>query len=135
MEPTMSLLFWLPKAPVRCIVRVPRPRPDEGGVLAGPDAWWKPVRRPPGGQLVGALVADRVDTIVVRGSGRFEPEVRNTEDVVTPTVRLLRSDVVSEPLLTVPEAVAWAYDYELQRPGRKPFTSGWGDGVHVLDVG
>ncbi len=141
MEPTMTLLFWLPKAPVRCIVRLPRDHgsagaspPDRRGVLAGLAAWWKPVRRSPGGPLVGALVADRVDTIVRRGSGPFEPQVMITEDAVTPTVRLLWADTVSEPLLTLPEAVAWAYDYEFQHPGKK-MTDMLADRVRVLGGG
>jgi hypothetical protein len=108
MEPTMSLLFWLRKAPVRCIISR--------------------------GPLVGALVADRVDTVVRRGSGHFEPQVMITEDVVTPTVRLLRADTVSEPLLRLPEAVAWAYDYEFQHPGKK-MTDMLADRVRVLGGG
>jgi hypothetical protein len=89
-----------------------------------------PVAHPP----VGALVADRVDTIVRRGSGPFEPLVMITEDAVTPTVRLLRADTVSEPLLTLPEAVAWAYDYEFQHPGKK-MTDMLADRVRVLGGG
>jgi hypothetical protein len=116
MEPTMSLLFWLRKAPVRCIVTHHRLS------SASP--------------LVQALVADRVDTIVMCESRTFEPQVMITEDMVTPTVRLLQADAVSEPLLSLPEAVAWAYNYDLQQPGQKrSMTSMLADRMQVLNVG
>jgi hypothetical protein len=126
----MSLLFWLPKAPVRCIVNLRQrsagnSRPDER------------VRHSYASPLVQALVADRVDIIVMRASGTFGAQIMIDDDgeVVTPTVRLLRADTVSEPLLRLPEAVVWAYHYDLQEPVQKrSMTRILADRMQVLDV-
>jgi hypothetical protein len=122
-EPTFSLLFWLSKAPVRCIVTR-----HQGS--AGTSRHDEQVRHSSADAMVEALVADRVDIVVLRGSGTSGPRVMITEGGVTPTVRLLRSDVMSEPLLSLPEAVAWAYYSDLGSTTRM-----LADRTQVLDVG
>lgn len=113
-QPTFDLLYRLFDSRAVCVFTRP-----QASAIGTPQAAMRQFAH--SRELTNALVADGVDLIVTSGPVAGTP--------------WLPADIVTEPLLRLPDAIGWAFQVDLSKPERKPLLGRLVDRMRVIDVG
>lgn len=113
-QPTFDLLYRLFDSHAVCVFTRPQASP-----IGTPQAAMRQFAH--ARALTNALAADGLGLIVTSGPVAGTP--------------WLPADVVTEPLLRLPDAIGWAFQVDLSQPERKPLLGRLVDRMRVIDVG